>query len=84
MERAAAGPTDQRGGHLRCAGDKGQHGDRVIMLAMRSGVDGRGVKLIFHWNGEDGKFDVVKVNTAERNQYETRAERNQYETHAER
>ena len=25
-----------------------------------------GVKRIFHWNGEDGKFDMVKVNTAER------------------
>jgi hypothetical protein len=32
---AAAGPTDQLGGHLRCAGDKGQQGERVIMLAMR-------------------------------------------------
>jgi hypothetical protein len=32
------------------------------------------VKRIFHWNGEDGKFDVVKVNTAERDQYETHAD----------
>ena len=33
-----------------------------------------GVKRIFHWNGEDGKFEVVKVNTAERDQYETHAD----------
>ena len=33
-----------------------------------------GVKRIFHWNGEDGKFEVVKVNTAERGQYETHAD----------
>jgi hypothetical protein len=33
-----------------------------------------GVKRIFHWNGEDGKFDVVKVNTAVRDQYETHAD----------
>jgi hypothetical protein len=33
-----------------------------------------GVKRIFHWNGEDGKFDVVKVNTAEEDQYETHAD----------
>lgn len=33
-----------------------------------------GVKRIFHWNGEEGKFDMVKVNTAERNQYETHAD----------
>ncbi len=33
-----------------------------------------GVKRIFHWNGEDGKFDMVKVNTAERGQYETHAD----------
>ena len=33
-----------------------------------------GVKRIFHWNGEEGKFDVVKVNTAERDQYETHAD----------
>jgi len=33
-----------------------------------------GVKHIFHWNGEDGKFDVVKVNTAERDQYGTHAD----------
>jgi hypothetical protein len=32
------------------------------------------VKRIFHWNGEEGKFDVVKVNTAERDQYETHAD----------
>jgi hypothetical protein len=33
-----------------------------------------GVKRIFHWNGEDGKFDVVKVNTAEQDQYQTHAD----------
>jgi len=33
-----------------------------------------GVKRIFHWNGEDSKFEVVKVNTAEREQYETHAD----------
>jgi hypothetical protein len=33
-----------------------------------------GVKRIFHWNAEDGKFDMVKVNTAERDQYETHAD----------
>ncbi|KAI0296966.1 hypothetical protein B0F90DRAFT_1953249 [Multifurca ochricompacta] len=33
-----------------------------------------GVKRIFHWNGEDGKFDMVKVNTAARDQYETHAD----------
>ena len=33
-----------------------------------------GVKRIFHWNGEDGKFDMVKVNTAEKDQYETHAD----------
>jgi hypothetical protein len=33
-----------------------------------------GVKRIFHWNGEGGKFDVVKVNTAEQDQYETNAD----------
>jgi len=33
-----------------------------------------GVKRIFHWNGEDGKFEVVKVNTAVRDQYETHAD----------
>jgi hypothetical protein len=32
------------------------------------------VKRIFHWNGEEGKFDMVKVNTAERDQYETHAD----------
>lgn len=32
------------------------------------------MKRIFHWNGEDGKFDMVKVNTAERDQYETHAD----------
>ena len=32
------------------------------------------MKRIFHWNGEDSRFDVVKVNTAERNQYETHAD----------
>ena len=43
------------------------------MLAVR-GVVSVSVKQIFHWNGEeseDGKIDMVKVNTAEREQYET-------------
>ncbi|TDL26840.1 hypothetical protein BD410DRAFT_799957 [Rickenella mellea] len=33
-----------------------------------------GVKRIFHWNEELNKFDVVKVNNAERDQYETHAD----------
>ncbi|KAH9851292.1 hypothetical protein C2E23DRAFT_733481 [Lenzites betulinus] len=33
-----------------------------------------GVKRIFHWNAEEGRFDVVKVNTAESGQYETHAD----------
>ncbi|KAI0772341.1 hypothetical protein BD413DRAFT_623058 [Trametes elegans] len=33
-----------------------------------------GVKRIFHWNADEGKFDVVKVNSAERGQYETHAD----------
>jgi len=33
-----------------------------------------GVKRIFHWNGEESKFDVVKVNSAQGD--------NMYETHA--
>ncbi|KAI0331383.1 hypothetical protein GY45DRAFT_1276068 [Cubamyces sp. BRFM 1775] len=33
-----------------------------------------GVKRIFHWNAEEGKFDVVKVNSAESGQYETHAD----------
>ena len=32
------------------------------------------MKRIFHWNGENGKFDVVKVNMVERDQYETHAD----------
>lgn len=34
-----------------------------------------GVKRIFHWNGDEGKFDVVKVNSAQGNiMYETHAD----------
>ncbi|KAH9886716.1 hypothetical protein C8Q73DRAFT_739974 [Cubamyces lactineus] len=33
-----------------------------------------GVKRIFHWNADEGKFDVVKVNSAESGQYETHAD----------
>jgi len=34
-----------------------------------------GVKRVFHWNGEEGKFDVVKVNSAQGNiAYETHAD----------
>lgn len=32
------------------------------------------MKRIFHWNAEEGKFDVVKVNSAESGQYETHAD----------
>jgi hypothetical protein len=33
-----------------------------------------GVKRVFHWNGEENRFDAVKVNGAERENYETRAD----------
>lgn len=33
-----------------------------------------GVKRVFHWNSEEGKFDVVKVNGDGRENYETRAD----------
>lgn len=33
-----------------------------------------GVKRVFHWNGEDGCWEVVKVNSAERENYETKAD----------
>ncbi|OJT11310.1 hypothetical protein TRAPUB_12185 [Trametes pubescens] len=33
-----------------------------------------GVKRIFHWNADEGRFDVVKVNSAESGQYETHAD----------
>ncbi|KZS95504.1 hypothetical protein SISNIDRAFT_473603 [Sistotremastrum niveocremeum HHB9708] len=33
-----------------------------------------GVKRIFHWNGDTGKFDVVKVNEAQGEMYETHAD----------
>lgn len=32
------------------------------------------MKRIFHWNAEESKFDVVKVNSAESGQYETHAD----------
>jgi len=33
-----------------------------------------GVKRVFHWDSELGKFDAVKVNSTERDQYETHAD----------
>lgn len=33
-----------------------------------------GVKRVFHWNGADNRFEVVKVNGSERENYETRAD----------
>lgn len=33
-----------------------------------------GVKRIFHWDADQGKFEVVKVNSAEKEVYETRAD----------
>ncbi|KAI0696091.1 hypothetical protein BC835DRAFT_1414489 [Cytidiella melzeri] len=33
-----------------------------------------GVKRVFHWNSEEGRFDVVKVNGDGRENYETRAD----------
>lgn len=33
-----------------------------------------GVKRVFHWNCEEGRFDVVKVNGDGRENYETRAD----------
>ncbi|CAL1698221.1 unnamed protein product [Somion occarium] len=33
-----------------------------------------GVKRIFHWNAEDNRFEVVKVNSAQREQYETHSD----------
>ncbi|KAI0920602.1 hypothetical protein AcW1_002295 [Taiwanofungus camphoratus] len=33
-----------------------------------------GIKRIFHWNDEEGRFDVVKVNSAQGNLYETHAD----------
>lgn len=33
-----------------------------------------GVKRVFHWNGDEQRFEVVKVNSAERENYETRAD----------
>lgn len=33
-----------------------------------------GVKRVFHWNGDEGRFEVVKVNSANRENYETRAD----------
>ena len=41
---------------------------------MRGVVSLGGSKRIFRWNGEDGKFDAVKVPTAEQDQYETHAD----------
>lgn len=33
-----------------------------------------GVKRIFHWNGQEHRFDVIKVNSAERQAYETNSD----------
>ncbi|KAI0062969.1 hypothetical protein BV25DRAFT_1870135 [Artomyces pyxidatus] len=33
-----------------------------------------GVKRVFHWNAEAGRFDMVKVNTVDRDQYATHAD----------
>jgi len=33
-----------------------------------------GVKRVFHWNGDEGKFDVVKVNDSEQDAYQTHAD----------
>ena len=33
-----------------------------------------GIKRIFHWNEETNQFDVVKVNNAQPDQYETHAD----------
>lgn len=33
-----------------------------------------GVKRIFHWNAEENRFEVVKVNSAQSGQYETHAD----------
>jgi tRNA(Arg) A34 adenosine deaminase TadA len=33
-----------------------------------------GVKRIFHWNERDGRWDVVKVNSVEKDLYETHSD----------
>jgi len=33
-----------------------------------------GVKRVFHWNGDEGKFEVVKVNGGEQDVYQTHAD----------
>ena len=71
MECASTGPLDQWRGYLRCAGDEGGMGSAKPCWQCVEWCRWAGVKRIFHWNGEDGKFDMVKVNTAERDQYET-------------
>ena len=32
------------------------------------------MKRIFHWDADEGRFAVVKVNSADRGQYETHAD----------
>ena len=57
MERAAARPADQWGGHLRRARDKGQDGERAAVLAVRGvvSVGGREAHLPL-----EGKVRVIK------------------------
>ena len=33
-----------------------------------------GIKRVFHWNGEEGKFECIKVNNAHCEPYETRSD----------
>ena len=33
-----------------------------------------GIKRVFHWNGEEGRFECVKVNESQNDPYETRAD----------
>ena len=70
-EPTQAGPADQWGRHLRRASDKDRRGQGATVWRCVEWCRWADVKRIFHWNGEDCKFEVVKVNTAERNQYET-------------
>ncbi|KAI0339138.1 hypothetical protein BDW22DRAFT_1347992 [Trametopsis cervina] len=41
-----------------------------------------GVKRVFHWNSEEGRFDMVKVNSEGRENYETRADSRLFSGHA--
>lgn len=33
-----------------------------------------GVKRVFHWDDQEGRFEMVKVNSMERENYETKAD----------